>query len=85
MASRRGIFYEHLDYAHWYATRWALRIMDVINKYDPDFIFTDGDSTQPFSGYATGTGYKCDAIQRVLADYYNRSLQMRGTVDTLGL
>jgi alpha-L-fucosidase len=80
-----GIFYEHLDYAHWYATRWALRIMDVINKYDPDFIFTDGDSTQPFSGYATGTGYKCDAIQRVLADYYNRSLQMRGTVDTIGI
>ena len=80
-----GIFYEHLDYAHWYATRWALRIMDVINKYDPDFIFTDGDSTQPFSGYATGTGYKCDAIQRVLADYYNRSLETRGKVDTIGI
>ena len=39
----QGIFYEHLDYAHWYATRWALRIMDVINKYDPDFIYTDGE------------------------------------------
>jgi alpha-L-fucosidase len=59
--------------------------MDVINKYDPDFIFTDGDSTQPFSGYATGTGYKCDAIQRVLADYYNRSLETRGKVDTIGI
>jgi alpha-L-fucosidase len=59
--------------------------MDAINKYDPDFIFTDGDSTQPFSGYATGTGYKCDAIQRVLADYYNRTLQTRGKVDTIGI
>jgi alpha-L-fucosidase len=81
----KGIFSQHLDYAHWYATRWALRIMDVINKYDPDFIFTDGDSTHPFSGDMTGTGYKCDAMQRVLADYYNRSLQTRGKVDTLGI
>jgi len=54
----QGIFQEHLDYAHWYATRWALRIMDVINKYDPDFIYTDGDSTGPFTGNKTGTGYK---------------------------
>ncbi len=77
-----GIFQNHLDYAHWYATRWSLRIMDVINKYDPDFIFTDGDSTGPFTGYATGTGYKCDAIQRVVADYYNRTLQQHGKLDT---
>jgi alpha-L-fucosidase len=81
----KGIFYQHLDYAHWYATRWALRIMDVINKYDPDFFFTDGDSTQPFSGYATGTGYKCDCIQRVIADYYNRTLQTHGKVDTFAI
>ena len=80
-----GIFSEHLAYAHWYANRWALRIMDVINKYDPDFIFTDGDSTQPFSGYATGTGYKCDAMQRVIADYYNRALERRGKVDTVSI
>ncbi len=81
----KGIFQEHLEYAHWYATRWSLRIMDVINKYDPDFIFTDGDSTGPFTGYATGTGYKSDAIQRVVADYYNRSLQQRGKVDTFSI
>ena len=31
--------------------------MDVIEKYDPDFILTDGDSTHPFSGEKTGTGY----------------------------
>ncbi len=80
-----GIFQYHLDYAHWYATRWSLRIMDVINKYDPDFIFTDGDSTGPFTGYATGTGYKCDAIQRVVADYYNRTLQQHGKVDTFSI
>jgi alpha-L-fucosidase len=81
----KGIFQDHLAYAHWYATRWALRIMDVINKYDPAFIFTDGDSTQPFSGYATGTGYKCDAMQRVIADYYNRSLQLHGRVDKISI
>ena len=81
----KGIFQEHLVYAHWYATRWSLRIMDVINKYDPDFIFTDGDSTGPFTGYATGTGYKSDAIQRVVADYYNRTLERRGTLDTFSI
>jgi len=81
----QGIFQDHLDYAHWYATRWALRIMDVINKYDPDFIYTDGDSTQPFSGDKTGTGYKSDAMQRVIADFYNRSLAARGKVDTFSI
>lgn len=81
----KGIFSQHLDYAKWYTTRWALRIMDVINKYDPDFIYTDGNSTHPFSGDMTGTGYKCDAMQRVLADYYNRALQTRGKVDTIGI
>jgi alpha-L-fucosidase len=81
----QGIFQDHLDYAHWYATRWSLRIMDVINKYDPDFIFTDGDSTGPFTGYATGTGYKCDAIQRVVADYYNSTLQQHGKLDTFSI
>lgn len=81
----KGIFQEHLEYAHWYVTRWSLRIMDVINNYDPDFIFTDGDSTGPFTGYATGTGYKSDAIQRVVADYYNHSLQKRGQVDTFSI
>jgi alpha-L-fucosidase len=81
----KGIFQDHLAYAHWYATRWALRIMDVINKYDPDFIFTDGNSTQPFSGYATGTGYKCDAMQRVIADFYNRDLLLHGKVDKISI
>ena len=81
----KGIFSQHLDYANWYAARWALRIMDVIEKYDPDFILTDGDSTHPFSGEKTGTGYKCDAMQRVLAGYYNRALQTRGKVDTFGI
>jgi alpha-L-fucosidase len=80
-----GIFQDHLDYAHWYATRWALRIMDVINKYDPDFIYTDGDSTGPFTGDKTGTGYKADAMQRVIADYYNRALTTRGKVDTFSI
>ena len=66
-------------------TRWALRIMDVINKYDPDFIYTDGDSTGPFTGDETGTGYKADAMQRVIADYYNRALTTRGKVDTFSI
>lgn len=81
----KGIFQDDLPYAHWYATRWALRIMDVINKYDPDFIYTDGDSTQPFSGEKTGTGYKCDAMQRVIADFYNHTLATRGKVDTFSI
>jgi len=81
----QGIFSNHLDYAHWYVTWWALRIMDVIENYDPDFIYTDGDSTQPFSGIKSGTGYKADGIQRVLAHYFNRTLERRGSVDTFAL
>ena len=74
----QGIFTDDLDYCHWYATQWALRILDVIENYDPDFIYTDGNSTQPFSGYATGTGYKCDAMERVIAHFYNRALERHG-------
>jgi alpha-L-fucosidase len=81
----KGIFQEDLEYAHWYANRWSLRILDVIEKYDPDFIYTDGDSTQPFSGEKTGTGYKCDCVERVLASYYNRALALHGKVDTVGI
>ena len=81
----KGIFQDHLDYAHWYTTRWSLRIIDVINKYDPDFIYTDGDSTQPFSGSLTGTGYKCDCMQRVIADFYNHTLEKRGKVDVFSI
>jgi alpha-L-fucosidase len=80
-----GILINHLDYCHWYATQWALRMMDVINKYDPDFIYTDGDSKQPFDGYASSYGYKCDAMQRVIADFYNHALQKRGKVDTFSV
>ncbi|WP_200821511.1 alpha-L-fucosidase [Bryocella elongata] len=81
----KGIFQDHLDYAHWYTTRWSLRIMDVIHKYDPDFIYTDGDSSGPFSGDKTGTGYKCDCVQRVIADFYNHTLATRGKVDTFSI
>jgi alpha-L-fucosidase len=81
----QGIFVNHLEFAHWYATWWALRILDVIENYDPDFIYTDGNSTQPFSGNKSGSGYKCDAMQRVLAHYYNRTLERRGTLDTFGI
>jgi alpha-L-fucosidase len=74
----QGIFTNHLGFAHWYVTQWALRILDVIENYDPDFIYTDGNSSQPFSGYATGTGYKCDAMERVIAHFYNRALERHG-------
>jgi alpha-L-fucosidase len=73
----QGIFGNHLDYAKWYATQWAMRIEDVIDKYDPDFIYTDGNSTQPFSGYKTGSGFKCDAGARVVAHYYNKAMANR--------
>ena len=80
-----GIFTNDLDYCHWYATQWALRMLDVVENYNPDFIYTDGNSTQPFSGYATGTGYKCDAMQRVIAHFYNRTLERHGKLDTLAV
>ena len=80
-----GILINHLDYCKWYTTRWALRMMDVINKYDPDFIYTDGNSQQPFDGHLSATGYKCDAMQRVIADFYNHTLEKRGKVDTFSI
>lgn len=76
-----GIFWRHTDYAKWYATQWALRIMDVTANYDPDFIYTDGTVEGPFTGNGTGTGYKCNAMQTVMADYFNRQLKNRGKVD----
>jgi alpha-L-fucosidase len=80
-----GIFHRHLDFAEWYAKWWALRIMDAVDKYQPDFIYTDGTVQQPFSGNGTGTGYKCDAMQRVIADFYNKTLARRGKVDVFSI
>lgn len=73
-----GIFSGHLEYAEWYAKWWALRMMDAVDKYNPDFIYTDGTDQQSFSSSGTGTGYKCDAMQRVIADFYNKTLDRRG-------
>lgn len=80
-----GIFSRHLDYAKWYTTQWVLRMMDVVANYDPDFIYTDGTVQGPFTGYGTGTGYKCDAMPIVMADYYNRTLKRRGEVNTFSI
>jgi alpha-L-fucosidase len=84
-APASGILTNHLDYCRWYATRWALRIMDVINNYDPDFIYTDGVLPYPFYGQGAESGYKCDAAARVVADYYNHTLAARGKVDTFSI
>ena len=81
----KGIFQDHQAYARWYTTRWAMRIVDVIDKYDPDFIYTDGDTTQPFNGEKTGTGTKCDAVERMIADFYNRALANQGAVDKISV
>jgi alpha-L-fucosidase len=80
-----GIFANHPDYAKWYATQWALRMMDVVDQYNPDFIYTDGTDQQPFSGSGTGTGIKADAMQTVIADFYNTTLARRGKVDTFSI
>jgi alpha-L-fucosidase len=82
---KMGILENHLPYCNWYVTRWALRMMDVINKYDPDFIYTDGNSKQPFDGFLSATGYKCDGMQRVIADFYNHTLKKRGKLDTFSI
>ena len=78
---KAGIFSHHLEYANWFAKQWALRIMDVTENYSPDFIYTDGTVEGPFTGNGTGTGYKCNAMQTVMADYYNRQLKQKGIVD----
>ena len=80
-----GIFTNHLEYARWYTTQWALRMMDVVEHYDPDFIYTDGTVQGPFTGNGTGTGIKANAMPLVMADYYNRTLERRGKVDTFSI
>jgi alpha-L-fucosidase len=80
-----GVFTNHLPYAKWYATQWAQRMMDVVDQYNPDFIYTDGTDQQPFSGSGTGTGLKADAMQTVIADFYNTTLARRGKVDTFSI
>ncbi len=80
-----GIYSNHLDYAKWYATQWALRMMDVVEHYDPDFIYTDGTVQGPFTGNGTGTGFKANAMPLVMADFYNRALQRRGMVNTFSI
>ncbi|MEO5715135.1 MAG: alpha-L-fucosidase [Luteolibacter sp.] len=82
---KAGIFDKHLDYAKWYATWWAARMTDAIDQYDPDFIYTDGTGKQPFEGFNTGTGIKADAMQSVIAHFYNQSLKRRGKVDTFSI
>lgn len=84
-AAPAGIFTNHLPYAKWYATQWALRVMDAVDKYDPDCIFTDGTVQGPFTGNGTGTGIKADAAQHAIAYFYNRALERRGQVDTFSI
>ncbi len=80
-----GIFSRHMAYSRWYTTNWALRMMDVTEHYDPDFIYTDGTVQGPFTGNGTGTGYKANAMQSVIADFYNRALMRRGKVNTFSI
>ncbi len=82
---KAGLFSRHLEYANWYAKQWALRMMDVVENYDPDFIYTDGTYQGPFTGRGTGTGYKCNAMQTVIADYYNRQLKRKGNVESFAI
>ena len=80
-----GLFTNHMAYAQWYTKWWALRMMDVVDQYHPDFIYTDGTGAQPFSGSHTGTGIKADAMQRVIAHFYNQTLKERGKVDVFSI
>ncbi|GGF71148.1 alpha-L-fucosidase [Wenyingzhuangia marina] len=80
-----GTFTNHINFAKWYTTQWDLRMMDVVKHYNPDFIYTDGTVQEPFTGNGTGTGIKANAMPLVMADYYNRTLQRRGKVNTFSI
>jgi alpha-L-fucosidase len=60
-------------------------MIDVVEHYDPDFIYTDGTVQGPFTGNGTGTGIKANAMPLVMADYYNRTLNRRGVVNTFSI
>ena len=53
---KAGIFTRHLDYCKWYATQWALRIMDVTAHYNPDFIYNRRNGAGTLYGRRHGHG-----------------------------
>lgn len=61
-------------YARWYCTKWCNRVKDLIDHYQPDILYFDGN-TYPFSGTGTGRGYKSDATIRMAAHFYNSNLK----------
>ncbi len=71
---------EDKDYARWYCTKWCHRVQDLIHNYHPDLLYFDGGGGDyyPFSGVGTGRGFASDAMQRIIADFYNTNLQENG-------
>lgn len=69
-----GNLKKHTEFARWFATKFARRVIDAIDSYSPDFIFFDGGGSYPFCGYLTGRGLRADVVPRVIAHLYNTSM-----------
>jgi len=60
-----------LDPPAWWATQWANRIKELVDRYDPDLLYTDG-------GIAFG-----EVGRGVLAHFYNRNIERRGGLEAV--
>ena len=67
-------FGNHLDYANWFATWWALRMLDVVENTIPTSSLHRRQLDAAVQRVRHRHGVtKCDAMQRVIAHYYNRA------------
>jgi alpha-L-fucosidase len=73
-----GNLKKNIEFARWFATKFANRVKDAIDSYSPDFIFFDGAGSFPFCGHFTGRGLRADAVPRVIAHLYNTSMAKYG-------
>ena len=69
---------KNIGFARWFATKWTHRVIDAIDKYQPDFIYFDGGNSYPFCGFKTGRGLRADATPRVIAHLYNTNMERNG-------
>ena len=55
----------------------------MVDDYDPDFIYTDGN--EPFTGRGTAMGVISDAAVKVVAHYYNKRYAKSGVIDCMAI
>lgn len=71
------------EFAKRYCLKWFNRLKQVVDDYDPDFVYTDGN--EPFTGRGTAMGVVSDAAVKLVAHMYNQRLARHGAVDCMAV